>query len=631
MNSSTELSASADDEIYKCLDLKSPKSFFLFAGAGSGKTRTLVTILNKFRTEKGKELCLNGQKIAVITYTNAASDEIKRRLEFDSTFIVSTIHSFSWELIRPFQHDIREWIRKNTKTELKKLEEEQRRGRAGTKAFREREEQIKFKRNRLKNLDNISRFTYNPNGINNGKEALNHAEVIKITADFLSLFPLMQKILISSYPILLIDESQDTKKELIEAFFKIQENFPDKFSLGLFGDTMQRIYTDGKIDLGDNLPKDWAKPAIITNYRCPKRVITLINKIRSDVEEHEQKPVDNAEDGVVRLFIVDSNNIPDKDLIEKNISSLMAEYTSDSLWESLNSNVKILTLEHHMAARRGGFFEFFEPLYSQDKLKTGLLDGNLSGISFLTQQILPLVEAMRANNEFAVAKIMREYSELLDEENLKESETPIEQIKKTGESVDSLLKLWDSGQEPSLLEVLQLVGELNIFPIPENLIPVTYYSPDEDLGDDEEEPQDKDEIIDAWRAALKCPFNQLEFYTDYISDKSAFGTHQGVKGLEFPRVMVVIDDEEARGFMFSYEKLFGAKDLSDTDIRNINEGKESGIDRTRRLFYVTCSRAEKSLAIVAYTKNPEAVKNHVLSEEWFSEDEVIDMNLFLSE
>lgn len=204
-----------------------------------------MTVLNKFRTERGKELCQNGQKIAIITYTNAASDEIKRRLEFDTTFIVSTIHSFSWELIRPFQHNIKEWIRKNTENELKDLKEKQQKGRAG-KASRDREKQIIYKMKRLDNLKNINKFTYNPTGVNSGKGALNHAEVIKIAAEFLSTFPLMQKILIYSYPILLIDESQDTKKELIEAFFKIQETFPDKFSLGLFGDTMQRIYTDGK-------------------------------------------------------------------------------------------------------------------------------------------------------------------------------------------------------------------------------------------------------------------------------------------------------------------------------------------------------------------------------------------------
>ena len=31
--------SAADSIIQRCLDLKNPKSFFLFAGAGSGKTR----------------------------------------------------------------------------------------------------------------------------------------------------------------------------------------------------------------------------------------------------------------------------------------------------------------------------------------------------------------------------------------------------------------------------------------------------------------------------------------------------------------------------------------------------------------------------------------------------------------
>lgn len=36
-----------DDKIYRCLDLENPKSFFLFAGAGSGKTRSLVESLKR--------------------------------------------------------------------------------------------------------------------------------------------------------------------------------------------------------------------------------------------------------------------------------------------------------------------------------------------------------------------------------------------------------------------------------------------------------------------------------------------------------------------------------------------------------------------------------------------------------
>ena len=88
------------------------------------------------------------------------------------------------------------------------------------------------------------------------------------------------------------------------------------------------------------------------------------------------------------------------------------------------------------------------------------------------------------------------------------------------------------------------------------------------------------------------------------------------------QVRIVIDDEEARGFLFSYEKLFGAKGKSDTDAKNEAEGKETAIDRTRRLFYVTCSRAEQSLAVAAYSANPAAVRETVIRQGWFSEDEV---------
>ncbi len=70
------------------------------------------------------------------------------------------------------------------------------------------------------------------------------------------------------------------------------------------------------------------------------------------------------------------------------------------------------------------------------------------------------------------------------------------------------------------------------------------------------------------------PFSQIVPYVSYIIEKASFDTHQGVKGLEFPRVMVIIDDTEARGFSFGYEKLFGAKAKTKTDLENEREGKE---------------------------------------------------------
>jgi len=47
-------SQSVNDEIYACLDFNNPKSFFLFAGAGTGKTRCLVEVLTRFRAENMK-------------------------------------------------------------------------------------------------------------------------------------------------------------------------------------------------------------------------------------------------------------------------------------------------------------------------------------------------------------------------------------------------------------------------------------------------------------------------------------------------------------------------------------------------------------------------------------------------
>jgi DNA helicase II / ATP-dependent DNA helicase PcrA len=86
--------------------------------------------------------------------------------------------------------------------------------------------------------------------------------------------------------------------------------------------------------------------------------------------------------------------------------------------------------------------------------------------------------------------------------------------------------------------------------------------------------------------------------------------------------MVIISDEEARSFLFSYEKLFGAKEKSATDLKNESEGTETTIDRTRRLFYVTCSRAKNSLAIVAYSDHPESVSEQVIKDGWFDKNEI---------
>ena len=129
--------------------------------------------------------------------------------------------------------------------------------------------------------------------------------------------------------------------------------------------------------------------------------------------------------------------------------------------------------------------------------------------------------------------------------------------------------------------------------------------------------------MQAWVTVMDLPINMVRGYDNYVNHRTRFDTHQGVKGLEFDRVMVIIDDSESKGRMFSYDKLFGVKELTETDIKHIEASEESSIDRTQRLLYVTCTRAKESLAIVMYTRDSEKVKNQVISKDWFSDQEII--------
>jgi DNA helicase-2/ATP-dependent DNA helicase PcrA len=616
-----------DSEIYNCLKLENPKSFFLFAGAGSGKTRSLVKVLTDFKVEYGKQFRLNRKKVAIITYTNAACDEIIHRLKYDPIFSVTTIHSYSWELIKNFNQNIKGWLKNNLVYEIAKLEDEQGKSRnLSNKTSIDRARKIESKTRRLGNLDNIQQFTYNPNGDNISKDSLNHSEVISIAADFIMNKPLMQDLLVCKFPIVLIDESQDTKKDLIDAFFELQKNKKDSFSLGLFGDTMQRIYADGKENLEQGLPQDWIKPAKKMNHRSNKRIITLINNIRQTVDGQKQEPRNEKEQGFVRLFICKRGQ--DRQNVEMTVAQKMSEITKDLLWNNdINSaSVKTLILEHHMAARRMGFLEFFEPLYKEDKLSTGILDGTLPGANFFTKIILPIIEANRVGDKFAIARIVKKYSVFMKKNEILKNVEQIENIRKVNKALSDLLLLWNEDVDPLLIDILRNVHKSGLFPIPDSLIPIATRT-EFDLNEVSKPENDEDEItdgvIDAWDVALSNPFSQIKHYNNYLSEDSKFGTHQGVKGLEYDRVMVILDDEESRGFLFSYDKLFGSKDLSPTDKKNIEEGKETGNDRTRRLFYVACSRAKESLAIVAYTDSPEVVTKSAVEFGWFQENEII--------
>lgn len=605
------LDAHVDEEIRNCLSLKQPKSFFLFAGAGSGKTRSLVNAVDYVRLTFGEALRRRSRKVAVITYTKAARDEIIRRTQFDPLIAVSTIHNFAWTLVEGFNNDIREWLRIDLKNGIAELMEKENKGRKGTQASADRLADIASKQRRLDRLDSIRRFVYSPDSDNRGRDSLNHAEVLQIAGDFVRNKPTLRQIVRDGYPFILVDESQDTNKHIVDALFELQRAHQGEIVVGLFGDMMQRIYGDGQPGLGDDLPPDWAKPTKKLNFRCPKRVIKLINKVREASDKQVQIACSSAVEGHVRIFVLPSEGT-NKLVAEAAIVAHMAEVTGDGDWIA-DEGVKILILEHRMAALRMGFDGLWATLHPVSQFRTGLLDGTLPLITFFSNLILPILNAK--DDKFAVARIVREASPLASARALQAAEDGVKQLEKVQATVDALVDLLTGGDKPPTFgDVAENVAKSGLFILPEILkialdrehVEVPTTTPTDDAQ--ENERTDRDKAVDAF---LKVPFREIIPYVQYVGRKARFDTHQGVKGLEFPRVMVIMDDKEARGFQFKYEKLFGASSTEDATTT-----------ATRRLFYVTCSRAERSLALVAYSTDPARVREFVIEQGWFEPDEV---------
>ena len=85
----------------------------VFAGPGAGKTHFLVENIKNIISTNKKITGSKNRKVLCITYTNAAVDEIRRRLDrFSDTADICTIHGFIIDnIIKPFQDKLREIMR----------------------------------------------------------------------------------------------------------------------------------------------------------------------------------------------------------------------------------------------------------------------------------------------------------------------------------------------------------------------------------------------------------------------------------------------------------------------------------------------------------------------------------------
>ncbi|MBL1457013.1 MAG: ATP-dependent helicase [Methylophaga sp.] len=624
--------SSVDAGIRDCLRIGSGKSFITFAGAGSGKTYSLKEAIDFLKAHYSDDFSRQGKQIAIVTFTNNAADEIKDRIEQNPIFAVSTIHSFCWSAIAGFNEDIRKWYLETIPSVLDKVQDEQNRGRAG-KASDARERTIIRLNAKLDWLSESRSFIYDPNGVNSSQNALSHADVLKIFSNFLATKPMMAEVIVNKFPFIFIDESQDANKDVVSAFFDLKDAKLDKVVIGLFGDTMQRIFGGGEPELGKTKPSDWTTFAKKMNHRSARRIVGLGNQIRSEDDKRKQFARDGATEGYVRYFLL-QHGVSDKDKVEAKIRDAMATVTGDDDWTDTKSKeTAILLLEHKMAGRRLGFDALWDRLSKSNKIKDRISEGGNTELNFFSDIVFPLAEASRKERRAELMSILRESKSPLLETSVLEAnkEDPLALARAAEHAFRDVV----SNDKVSFSEVLEVLADHKLLRIPVKLHSFVA-APEESEADleseqieaiqqveAEPEEQDKSEIA-AWSEALETNFFQIRNYKNYIDENSMFRTHQGVKGNEFERVMVVMDDDEAGGFLFSYEQYFGAKALSPASQKKRDAGEETGLERTRRLFYVTSTRAKNSLALVIYTSDVNKVKKNLIEKKFAREDEIIE-------
>jgi len=242
--------------------IKENKSYVLEAGAGSGKTYTLIQTINHVLETKGESIKLNNQKIVCITYTNVAKNEIIERLENNPLVIVSTIHEFLWDCIKRFN--------KQLIIELDALNET-----LPTDKSYKCETGLK---------DRITEVTYDDSGYRDFEQgSLHHDDVIILSLQMFKNYNTLTQILGQKYPYLFIDEYQDTAGETVDAIVNyLLERNKTKLLVGFYGDSYQKIYDEGIGSLQSYIDEN--KLELVTkddNYRSSESVVNLLNNIRT--------------------------------------------------------------------------------------------------------------------------------------------------------------------------------------------------------------------------------------------------------------------------------------------------------------------------------------------------------------
>lgn len=598
------------------------RHFVMVAGAGSGKTTSLVKALAQVERTQGSVLRRSGQKIACITYTEVAVEEIRGDVGNYELFHVSTIHSFLWAIIKPFQNNLRDWVRNRLQEKISEEQTKIEKPRTREETRIRAAENIERYRRQLTEIDSVQTFRYGT-GSDYLNGVLGHSDILKIGPEFIAGHALMKTVLAQRFPIIFVDESQDTEPSFVNALRQVASAIPLGFCLGFFGDPVQKIYMQGA---GRILPEDgWKTLEKPENFRCPQAVLRVINRIREEDDGLMQTrgrhiTVDGSEvpvEGSARVLILPADDRRQERLEEARC--WLADQDGDEAWLEQDDEdaLRMLVLVHRMAANRLGFPNLYSALNdrSPENLSSGLIDGTAWVARPFISYILPLVLARHERREFELMRLLRRHCPRLQPEAMAFGHA-VGLLNDLQEQVDDLVAMLQNDSDERIGDIARFMKDNDLMEFDERYIKlINAYA---ETANPVAEPAPNNSAL----RFMQCQASELWGYRNYIEKLSPFSTQQGIKGAEFEKVIVVVDDQEGRTNTFSYGKYFGVTEPSDRDLSNLEAGKDSVIDRTRRLFYVCCSRALSDLVVVIFADDTAQMRDAMLEKAFFEPEQL---------
>lgn len=556
MSPAEQASNEALEQLRACIDAK--RCFRLEAGAGAGKTYSLIESIKYLIDQRSDEFLKSEQRIACITYTNVAKDEIEDRTDHHPVIYAGTIHGFCWGILQHYQVKLREYIPELGEKWQQRIDES-----AGI-------------------LNQIVKYDLGYPGISEHEITLHHDDVVVLMA-YLLAYPKFQRLLKNNFPIIFIDEYQDTDIRLAES---IVSNLIDNESgvvVGLFGDHWQKIYGSTACGLISSEAGKIVEIGKKANFRSDKNIVQCLNRMRPALPQAESDP---DSDGVIKVF--HSNNWKGDrrdgkggghwkdDLPEENVKEYIEKVKGLMLedgWDMSPEKTKILFLTNNLIASEQDFKGLADCFrFTDDYLKKGD-----KYIEFFLEVLEPIISAYE----------QRQYGELFQIGRKNHPHLKRQADKKAWS--DNLQKLIDASLNCTVGEMLDLLKEAKVPRLSakieqseERYTQLKSKSADE-LTEDDEKFIKKLEIFRA------VPYREVSNLGEYIDDKTPFSTKHGVKGAQFDNVLVIC----GRGWNH-----YNWNQMLEWMRDGYPEDKQDTYERNRNLFYVSCSRAKHKLSLL---------------------------------